>query len=191
MWSVFHVLCHIASALSPILLHCMAVAHARDWETRLSQQNSEQANTGKQRPAGLELIAAPQSYWVTRPKNVIETDTETFFETKIFETETDTLKKLRKVSIPRSLETRCHTLLQNGYHNPLKGQSTLQIFAGYMESTFCDDRLWIYTASMIWGLIDVALVFGCLHVNWIHGVFCSLVVEQYWLGDILGVILYS
>ena len=35
---------------------------------------------------------------------------ETFFETKIFETETDTLKKLRKVSIPRSLETRCHTL---------------------------------------------------------------------------------
>ena len=56
--------------------------------------------------------------------NVFETDTETFFrdqifsrpiprlffETKIFETETDTLKKLRKVSIPRSLETRCHTL---------------------------------------------------------------------------------
>ena len=47
---------------------------------------------------------------MTRPKNFIETDTETFFETKIFKTETDTLKKLRKVSIPRSLETRCHTL---------------------------------------------------------------------------------
>ena len=43
--------------------------------------------------------------------NIFGTDTETFFETKIFETETDTLKKLRKVSIPRSLETRCHTLL--------------------------------------------------------------------------------
>merc|ERR1711860_490795 len=67
---------------------------------------------------------------------VFETDTETFFrdqifsrpiprlffETKyfrdryrdffsrlnIFETNTETLKKLRKVSIPRSLETRCH-----------------------------------------------------------------------------------
>ena len=65
-------------------------------------------------------------YWVFffRP-NIFETDTETFFrdliflkqiprlffETKIFETETDILKKLRKVSIPRSLETRCHTLL--------------------------------------------------------------------------------
>ena len=36
-----------------------------------------------------------------------------FFETKIFETETDTLKKLRKVSIPRSLETRCHTLIDH------------------------------------------------------------------------------
>ena len=42
--------------------------------------------------------------------NIFETDTETFFETKIFETETDTFKKYRKVSIPRSLETRCHTL---------------------------------------------------------------------------------
>ena len=59
--------------------------------------------------------------------NIFETDTETFFrdqmfsrpiprlffETKIFEIETDTLKKLRKVSIPRSLETRCHTLLSS------------------------------------------------------------------------------
>merc|ERR1712218_17055 len=56
--------------------------------------------------------------------NIFETDTETFFrdqifsrpiprlffETKIFKTKTDTLKKLRKVSIPRSLETRCHTV---------------------------------------------------------------------------------
>ena len=28
-----------------------------------------------------------------------------------FETESDTLKKVRKVSIPRSLETKCHTLV--------------------------------------------------------------------------------
>ena len=39
-----------------------------------------------------------------------ETYTETFFETKFVETDTDTLKKMKKVSIPRSLETRCHTL---------------------------------------------------------------------------------
>ena len=59
---------------------------------------------------------------------IFETDTETFFDTKyfqdryrdfffetnIFETETNTFKKLRKVSIPRSLETRCHTLQQTG-----------------------------------------------------------------------------
>ena len=32
-----------------------------------------------------------------------------FSRLNIFETETDTLKKLRKVSIPRSLDTRCHT----------------------------------------------------------------------------------
>ena len=50
--------------------------------------------------------------------NIFETDTETFFETKIFETETDTLKKLRKVSIPRSLETRCHTLLTSNQSHP-------------------------------------------------------------------------
>ena len=81
---------------------------------------------------------APGIHWMTRPKNFIKTDTETFFETKIFETETffwdqifsrpiprfffetkifetetDTVKKLRKVSIPRSLETRCHTLIQS------------------------------------------------------------------------------
>ena len=64
------------------------------------------------------------THWVTRPEISFETDTETFFwdqiflrpiprlflETQIFETETDTLKKLRKVSKPRNLETRCHTL---------------------------------------------------------------------------------
>ena len=38
--------------------------------------------------------------------NIFETDTETFFETN-----TDTLKKMGKVSIPRLLETRCHTLI--------------------------------------------------------------------------------
>ena len=37
--------------------------------------------------------------------NIFETDTETFFET-----DTDTLKKMKKVSIWRSLEMRCHTL---------------------------------------------------------------------------------
>ena len=40
-----------------------------------------------------------------------ETDTETFLETKFVGTNTDNLKKMKKVSIPRSLETRCHTLL--------------------------------------------------------------------------------
>lgn len=35
------------------------------------------------------------------------------FDTKIFETETETLKMKGKVSIPRSLETRCHTLTLN------------------------------------------------------------------------------
>ena len=39
-----------------------------------------------------------------------EIDTETFFETKCVKTNTDTLKKMKKVSILRCLETSCHTL---------------------------------------------------------------------------------
>ena len=39
-----------------------------------------------------------------------QTDTETFFRPNFFETDTDTLKILRKFSIPKSLETWCHTL---------------------------------------------------------------------------------
>ena len=57
-----------------------------------------------------QIFSRPKGDFFLR-LNIFETDTETFFETKIFETETDTLKKLRKVSIPRSLETRCHTLI--------------------------------------------------------------------------------
>ena len=34
-----------------------------------------------------------------------------FFEIKFFETDSDTLKKMSKVSIPASLETSCHTLI--------------------------------------------------------------------------------
>ena len=52
-------------------------------------------------------FSRPRPRLFFRP-NIFET--ETFFVTKSFETETDTLKKLRKVSIPRSLETRCHIL---------------------------------------------------------------------------------
>ena len=43
--------------------------------------------------------------------NIFEADTETFLETNFLETDTGTLKKMRKVSILRSLGTRCHTLL--------------------------------------------------------------------------------
>ena len=60
--------------------------------------------------------------------NIFETDTETFFRDQLFlrlilrlffETETDTLKKLRKVSIPRSLEARCHTLQSRRLGGPI------------------------------------------------------------------------
>ena len=63
----------------------------------------------------------------SRP-NIFDTDTETFFETKIFRDRYSdifrdqicrdrywySLKNEKKVSIPRSLETRCHTLCCSG-----------------------------------------------------------------------------
>ena len=68
--------------------------------------------------------------------NIFETDTETFFETKIFETETDTLKKLRKVSIPRSLETRCHTLLGHNLNNLISTRAKPNRLDFYSDITY-------------------------------------------------------
>ena len=58
-----------------------------------------------------EIFIAQSSYhWVTRPKNFIETDTETFFETKIFDTETKTFFRDQIFLRPRPrlfFETNC------------------------------------------------------------------------------------
>ena len=54
-------------------------------------------------------------YWDFLRLKSFETDTETFFET-----ETDTLKNMRKVSILRSLQTRCHTLCNRNHQNYAK-----------------------------------------------------------------------
>ena len=58
-----------------------------------------------------QMCSRPISRLFLRPNTFRDRYWDFFFETKFVETDTETLKKMKKVSIPRSLATRCHTLI--------------------------------------------------------------------------------
>ena len=70
--------------------------------------------------------------------NIFETDTETFFRDQNFRDRDRYSQKLRKVSIPRSLETRCHTLASRCTHQlkmPKHSKTMIFLLQGAMKSS--------------------------------------------------------